>query len=217
MKQIQPDIWETEVENPAKGLYTHAYLLLRDDGNVLFYNTSRIDEIERMAALGGVARQYLSHRDEAGDSLNMVAERFGADLGGHVRELEEFSRFRRPAILFERRETHLGDIEVIPTPGHSPGSTCFYVSPPHGKRYLFTGDTLWFSGNGVLEAAFLGNSDFDAYVKSLETLRTLAPDFVISSATGGHGGYSDIAPGEWPGLVDHALERLIARQSNIGG
>lgn len=68
----------------------------------------------------------------------------------------------------------------------------------------------------MLEAAFLGNSDFDAYVKSLETLRELEPDFVISSATGGHGGYSEIAPGEWPGLVDHALERLMARQSDIG-
>ncbi|MDX3896235.1 MBL fold metallo-hydrolase [Pusillimonas sp.] len=216
MKQIQADIWETKVENPAKGLYTHAYLLLRNDGNVLFYNTSHIDEIERMAALGGVARHYLSHRDELGESLNTVAERFGAELGGHVRELNEFSRFRRPTILFERREMHLGNIEVIPTPGHSPGSTCFYVSALHGKRYLFTGDTLWFSGNRVLEAAFLSNSDFDAYVKSLETLRALEPDFVISSATGGHGGYSEIAPGEWPGHVDRALERLMAKQSNIG-
>lgn len=216
MKQIQPDIWETEVENPAKGLYTHAYLLRRDDGNVLFYNTSHIDEIERMAALGGVARQYLSHRDELGNSLNTVAEQFGAELGGHVRELEEFSRFRRPTILFERRETHLGNIEVIPTPGHSPGSTCFYVLSPRGRRYLFTGDTLWFSGNRVMEAAFLSNSDLDAYVKSLETLRALEPDFVISSATGGHGGYGEIAPDEWPRYVDHALERLMAKQSNIG-
>lgn len=31
MKQIQPDIWQTEVENPAKSLYAHAYLLLRDE------------------------------------------------------------------------------------------------------------------------------------------------------------------------------------------
>lgn len=216
MKQIRPDIWETEVENPAQGLYTHAYLLLRNDGNVLFYNTGRTDEIDRMATLGGVAFQYLSHRDELGDSLNTVAKRYGAELGGHIRELEEFSKFRRPTILFERREMHLGSIEVIPTPGHSPGSTCFYVSPPHGKRYLFTGDTLWFSGIQVLEAAFLSNSDFDAYVESLQTLRTLKPDFVISSATGGHGGYGKIAPGEWPGHVDRALERLMGRRSNVG-
>jgi len=216
MKQIQPDIWETEVENPAEGLYTHAYLLQRVDGNVLFYNTGHIDEIERMKPLGGVARQYLSHRDELGDSLNTIAERFGAELGGHVRELEEFSKFRRPTILFERRETHLGNIEVIPTPGHSPGSTSFYVHSPHGKRYLFTGDTLWFSGNSVLEAAFLPQgSDREHYVTSLEILRTITPDVVITSASGGHGGYRDIAPGEWPGHVDRALERLQNKQSDV--
>lgn len=216
MKQIQPDLWETETENPAEGLYTHAYLLRRDDGNVLFYNTGRREEIERMEQLGGVAYQYLSHLDELGDSLNTIAERFGAELGGHIRELEEFSKFRRPTILFERRETHLGNIEIIPTPGHTPGSTVFYVHSPHGKRYLFTGDTLWFSGNRVLEAAFFpDSSDLGDYVKSLETLRELAPDMAISSATGGHGGYRDIAPGEWPGHVDRALERLLSNRSNI--
>ena len=215
MKQIQPDLWQTEVENPFEGLYTHAYLLQRDDGNVLFYNTGHIDEIERMAALGGVARQYLSHRDELGDSLKAIAARFGAELGGHVRELKEFSEFRRPTILFQDRETHPGNIEAIPTPGHSPGSTSFYVHSPHGKRYLFTGDTLYLNRNRALEAGFLGNSNFDDYVKSLGVLRELAPDFVVSSATGGQGGYCDIAPGEWPDYVDRALERLRNKQSHI--
>lgn len=217
MKQIQPDIWETEVENPARGLYTHAYLLQRDDGNVLFYNTSRLEEIEHMAQLGGVARQYLSHRNELGDSLKVIAERFGAELGGHIRELESFSTFRRPTILYERREMHLGNIEVIPTSGHSPGSTSFYVRSLHGKRYLFTGDTLWFNANKMLEAAFFaGDSDLDQYVNSLETLRELEPDVVISSATAGHGGYGDIAPGEWPEHVNRALEHLLNKQRNTG-
>ena len=102
-----------------------------------------------MASLGGVARQYLSHRDEVGESLNVIAARYGAELGGHVRELAEFSAVRRPTILFERRETHLGDIEVIPTPDHSPGSTCFLVGSPHGRRYLFTGDTLWLTNDAL--------------------------------------------------------------------
>lgn len=30
MKQIQPDLWETEVESPFPGLTTHAYLLTRE-------------------------------------------------------------------------------------------------------------------------------------------------------------------------------------------
>ena len=36
MRQIQTDLWETDVDSPFPGLTTHAYLLTRDDGNVLF-------------------------------------------------------------------------------------------------------------------------------------------------------------------------------------
>ena len=213
MKQIQPDLFETEAESPFSGVYTHAYLLLHGDGNVLFYNTRRLEEIEHMEQLGGVARQYLSHCDELSESLNMIAERYGAELGGHVNELEQFSKFRRPTILFERRDTHLGNIEVIPTPGHSPESTCFYVHSPYGKRYLFTGDTLYFNKNKVLATAFFPRrGDLQSYVKSLETLGTLEPDVVISSATGGQGGYHEIDRGEWPEHVSRALEGLLEKQ-----
>ncbi|MEO9587961.1 MULTISPECIES: hypothetical protein [Marinobacter] len=57
MRQIQTDVWETDVESPFPGLTTHAYLLTRDDGNVLFYNTGHHHEIDRMAELGGVAHR----------------------------------------------------------------------------------------------------------------------------------------------------------------
>lgn len=214
MQRIQPDVWETDVENPFEGLYTHAYLLQRDDGNVLFYNTGHPGELEQMAALGGVRRQYLSHRDELGDSLNTIAERFGAELAGHEAELEDFSRFRRPTIVMSRRETQLGNIEVIPTPGHSPGSTCFLVHSPLGRDYLFTGDTLWLkNGTTPATAYFPESSQLDDYVKSLGTLRDLAPDVMIASATSGHGGYRDIEPGQWPGLVDQALARLLRQHA----
>lgn len=89
---MQNDIWETETESPFPGLTTHAYLLTRPDGNVLFYNTGHRHEIEQMAALGGVVFQFLSHRDELGDTINLLHERFGTRLGGHVREQAEFAR-----------------------------------------------------------------------------------------------------------------------------
>lgn len=107
MKQIQPDLWETEVEMPAPGLTTHAYLLLRGEGNVLFYNTGHHHEIDKMAELGGVTYQYLSHRDELGDSLNVIRSRFDAKLGGHVREQGDFARVCPADILFDGREVHL--------------------------------------------------------------------------------------------------------------
>ena len=66
---------------------------------------------ERMAALGGVAYQYLSHRDELGETLKLVRERFGAKLGGHAAELEDFARICVPDILFQKREMHLGNVD----------------------------------------------------------------------------------------------------------
>ena len=209
MKQIQPDLWETEVERPAPGLTTHAYLLVREGGNVLFYNTGHLHEIEKMAELGGVAYQYLSHRDELGDSLKLIHDRFATKLGGHVREQAEFARIRPPDILFDVREVHLGNIEVVPTPGHSPGSTCFLVRSPHGKTYLFTGDTLYLSEGAAWQAGYIpGISDRDALGASLEILREFDPDLVLSSAFAGVAGFQVLDRGQWPGHVDRALRQL---------
>lgn len=209
MKQVATDLWETDMENPFPGLTTHAYLFTRGEGNILFYNTGHQHEIDRMAELGGVEYHFLSHLDELGDTIHTIHKRFGAKLGGHIREREAFAKIRDPDILFDGRDTLLGDVEVIPTPGHTPGSTCFQVLSSDGKRYLFTGDTLFLSKAGEWQAGFIrGVSDRDALIRSLELLQTLKPDLVISSAFGGASGFREITPGSWAGCVDNALERL---------
>ncbi len=209
MKQVQSDLWETEVESPAPGLTTHAYLLIRDDGNVLFYNTGHGHELDRMAELGGVAYHFLSHQDELGASINTIRERFGAKLGGHVEEQEAFARYCIPDILFKERQQVLSNVEAIPTPGHSPGSTCFLVRARHGRTYLFTGDTLYLSKGGVWRAGLVpGYSDRDALIETLHLLREFEPDVVISSAFNGDAGFQEITGGEWPQYVDRALALL---------
>lgn len=209
MKQIQPDLWETDVETPASGLTTRAYLLARSRGNVLFYNTGHAHEIENMDKLGGVAYQFLSHQDELGDSLNVIRGRFGAKLGGSVHESGEFGKVCMPDILFDKRDTFLGHIEVIPTPGHTPGSTCFFVESDSGKRYLFTGDTIYLNKAGEWEAGFIpGVSNLDELRKSLSILRELEPDLVLSSGSDGGGGYQEMTPTDWLSHVDHARSRL---------
>lgn len=209
MRQVQSDLWETEVESPFPGLTTHAYLLTRDDGNVLFYNTGHHHEIDRMAELGGVSYHLLSHQDELGDTINTIHRRFGAQFGGHIREREEFARVRDPDILFDGREHILGNVEVIPTPGHTPGSTCFQVSSPNGKRYLFTGDTLFMSKAGEWQAGFIkGVSDREELRSSLVILGALEPDVVISSAFLGPSGFMEVGRGAWAGYVDKALSTL---------
>lgn len=212
MKQIMTDLWETAVESPFPGLTTHAYFLQREGGNVLFYNTGLAPEIEALHPLGGVAYQYLSHRDEMGDSLRLIREVYGPKLACHREEEGDCNPFCQPDILFERRERLLEDIEVIPTPGHSPGSTCFLVASASGQHYLFTGDTIYCAGDGQWRAGYIPGvtelSDVDTLAKSLRLLRELAPDVVLSSAFAGSAGYQAMAPDEWPEHVDRALEGL---------
>jgi hydroxyacylglutathione hydrolase len=46
MKEIFAGVWQTTLENPFQGLNTHAYLIQRDEGNVLLYNTSNEDDLK---------------------------------------------------------------------------------------------------------------------------------------------------------------------------
>lgn len=213
MKPVFSDVWETGVESPFPGLTTHAYLLIRNSGNVLFYNTGNLQEIEAMAELGGVAYQFLSHRDELGNTLNVIRERYGAKLGGHREEQEQFAKVCVPDILFGRRETLLGDIEVIPTPGHSPGSTCFLAQSSEGKRYLFTGDTVYRAAGGEWKAGFIPGysreEDKVTLAESLGLLKTLRPDVVFSSAFGGDAGYEEVTPRLWSRYLDNAVNALL--------
>ncbi|MCU5783098.1 hypothetical protein MA04_02398 [Alcanivorax balearicus MACL04] len=210
MKQIADDLWETEPEYPAPGLQTHAYLYAHPAGNVLFYNTSHDDELSAFADHGGVHRQYLSHRDEVGASLAVIRTRFNSQLCGHQRELEDIQKYCPVDVVLAQRELHPRDIEILPTPGHTPGSTCFWVRSPTGDRYLFTGDTLYFDEGGQGRNGFLPSmSDREALIESLHFLRTLSPDLVISSAFGAGGGYRRFEDAlSWQGCVDEALAPL---------
>ncbi|QOC23258.1 MBL fold metallo-hydrolase [Wenzhouxiangella sp. AB-CW3] len=212
MRQVRPDLWETESFSPFEGLKTHAYLLTRSDGNVLFYNTGHVDELDPIARLGGVSRQYLSHEDELGDTLNTIAERFGSKLVGHRAERESWRKVRAPDEVYDRRGLHLGNIEVIPTPGHSPGSTCFLVESPTGKTYLFTGDTIYLGSDNRWRAGFIESAheekDKPVLAESLKLLRGLNPDLVFGSAYTGDEGFEDVTDGSWPDKVDQALQTL---------
>lgn len=206
MRQLQPDLWETEVESPFPGLTTHAYLLIRDEGNVLFYNTSQQNDIRQMGELGGVAYHFLSHRDEVGESIIQIRDLYDASLGGHRDELDAFAKVGEPDTLFEQRELLLEDVEVIPTPGHTPGSVCFQVQSVTAKTYLFTGDTLYLNDQGW-QPGMLSFSNREELFESLKLLQTLKPDWVLSSAFSGSSGYEEVGE-NWVEKVDSALEKL---------
>ena len=100
------------------------------------------------------------------------------------RQIAEHGRVDVP--LDAVRHVDVNDVEVLPTPGHSPGSTCYLVTGAGGDRYLFTGDTIFPAGDGTWSTFVVpGRGDAAAMRDSVKLLGTVEPDIVISSAFAG--------------------------------
>lgn len=84
----------------------------------------------------------------------------------------------------------IGDLvcSIIHSPGHSPGSVCYYFSD---KKLLLTGDTLFEGSIGNLH---LPTSEPDKMFKSLHTLSQLPPDTRIVP---GHGRDTTLGSEGW--------------------
>ena len=209
MKQIYPDLWQTRAEHPFPSVTSHAYLLVRDNDNILFYSSGVREEYQHIQALGGIAYQYLSHRDEVGAALAEIKELFGSKLCCHRLEEPAARRVTPVDCLFDKRESRLGNIEVVPTPGHTDGSVCFLVRSAHEKTYLFTGDTLYMN-NGAWETrtnGYAGGSKSDLK-NSLMLLRDLGRAVVISSASIGAVPFKEVSAEEWRSDIDNVLRTL---------
>jgi glyoxylase-like metal-dependent hydrolase (beta-lactamase superfamily II) len=89
-------------------------------------------------------------------------------------------------------------LDVLHTPGHSPGCCCFHLQGPDtdGRPVLFSGDTLFCGGPG---ATGRSHSDFPTIIESIRTqLLTLPPETVVHT---GHGESTTIGA-ESPQLED---------------
>ena len=210
MNQIYEDLWQTKLETPFAGVQTHAYLLRGTKGNVLLYNTSHADEIQHIAELGGIKYQCLSHRDETGESLQRIKDRFESKLCCHVKEESSIAQSCPVDITFSEQNTRFLDLDVMHTPGHTDGSISFVYRSPHGHVYLFTGDTYFQSnGNwGTLVFPEAGGST-EALIESLRLYRNLDPDVVLSSASNsGSASFVELSGDEWVNSIDSTIDGL---------
>jgi hydroxyacylglutathione hydrolase len=210
------DLWQTSPEHPLPNYPSttcHAYLLVRESGNVLFYSTGReaIDDVDDQAdhdyieKLGGVRHLLLGHWHEASPSIRRIKERFAATIVCHARDAPPIERNGGvvPDLIFWDRQTLFGDIEAIPTPGHTVGSACYVYRSPHGPIYLFTGDTIWPSRGSWTTVTFEDDSNQSSHRSSLDTLAKLEPKVVISAVAPGET-YKEIDPSEWPAAIEAA-------------
>jgi hypothetical protein len=188
----------------APSLHIRAFLLRREAGNVLIYGSPRV-ATGTFAHAGGIARAYLNHRHEAG---------FGRDLPGvplfvHADDARATAQHRRVRGTFTRRHTLGDDLEVIPTPGHTPGATA-YLWDSGERRFLFTGDTIYLR-DGEWAGAVLGSSDRAAYLESLALLRDLDFDVLVPwAATQGYPYYAVTSSGDARRRIDAIADRIRA-------
>lgn len=174
-------------------LQARAYLLERDDGNVLIYGAQAVDTADERAALdrlGGVELQLLNHGHEASEA----DDRLGAPLALHEADAPQVARVATVARTFADRHRIGDDLEVIPTPGHTAGATAYLWDGPE-HRVLFTGDTIFIREGEWVAALLDGVSDRDRYLKSLALLRELQFDL--------------LAPGLHP--IDQPAHALVER------
>jgi hydroxyacylglutathione hydrolase len=211
--QIRDDLFQTRTDSPFPGLTTHAYLWQRPKGNVLFYSPATDSDFDAIDELGGVAAQYLSHLDEAGPNLARIAARFASRLHAPAAEVDVISQHANVDVPVEgRRHVDANDVEVIPTPGHSVGSSCYLVTGVDGTKYLFTGDTMFPAGDGTWTTFLVpGRSDAAQLTSSLQLLRTETPDIVIASAFGGETAIESVDARRWTEIVDQALASVPAQ------
>jgi glyoxylase-like metal-dependent hydrolase (beta-lactamase superfamily II) len=81
------------------------------------------------------------------------------------------------------------DLYVLHTPGHSPGSVCFYAP---ALQTVFTGDTLFAGGPGATGRSF---SDFDTIIASIrDRLLALPPETRVLPGHGQSTTIGDEAP-----------------------
>ena len=212
MQMLMPRLWATEAQPLPfdTSLAVRRFMLERDAGNVLIYGAGTpLADVEEMRNRGGVARRYLNHRHETAFGCG----RIDAPLVVHTAERAAVERTCDVAGAFARRHRPAEDLEVIPTPGHTPGATSFlWDSGEH--RLLFTGDTVYLR-DGEWMAALLGSSDRTTYAESLELMRDLDFDVLVPwAATRGGDAYSVVSNAEARRRLEAILKRVKAGEDH---
>lgn len=103
-------------------------------------------------------------------------------------------------LSFGRREA-----QVIHTPGHTPGSTCFVLAEPGAPPLLLSGDTLFRESVGRTD---LWGTSFEELAKSVRERLFALPDDTV------------VVPGHGPGTtIGHERERnpFVGRRGEVDG
>lgn len=155
-----------------------SFVLERPAGNVIVYNSPGVTEAaDAIRGLGGASRLLINHAHES----MYGAPGLDVPVYVHERDRVEVGRSLPIAGTFTERRMIDDDLEVIPTPGHTPGTTS-YLWDDGDRRFLFTGDFIWIE-HGEWKAVVLDEGLRSTYVDSLRLVRGLDFDVLVPWGT----------------------------------
>ncbi len=160
---------------------TNSFVLTEGSDTVIIDPAADIKEYEKYCGSG--LRLLLTHGHFDHITSVEALRGGGAKLYMSREDSEQFS-IKPDGYLKEGDTVKVGDTEllVLATPGHTPGSLCFYT-----KGHLFAGDTLFYHNCGRCD---LPGGDYNVMLNSLKKLSELPPDTAVYP---GHENFSDIA------------------------
>lgn len=167
--------------------------VIGDDSECLVIDPAHdVAAVERLVGGRTVLAVLCTHAHD--DHCRMApeaGERLGADVHLHPDDeplwLLTHPDRRWDADLADGQVLRVGgeEVQVLHTPGHSPGSVCLYVP---SLRTVLSGDTLFAGGPGATGRSY---SSYDVIVESIRTrLFTLPSETVVRT---GHGDSTTVA------------------------
>jgi hypothetical protein len=183
-----------------------AFLLERPAGNLIVYNAPGLTSAATaIRELGGATRLLINHSHEAMYGMPDL------DVPVFVHELDrsETARSMPVAGVFTSRQMIDDDLEVIPTPGHTAGTTTFLWD--NGRhRFLFPGDFIWIE-DGEWKAVVLDASRRAEYLNSLKLVNDLDFDVLVPwGTTEDDPAVAQVDPAEAHRRIDAIIARVEA-------
>ena len=126
-------------------IYFPYYIVKHKSGNFLVGcpESSPEEVINKINEMGGISYIFISHRDDVGNACN-YSKKFNAKIIVHKSE-SKYVQNCKVDIPFKADKSITSDVEVIHTPGHTPGSSCLFFK---SDGYLFTGDQICVNKKG---------------------------------------------------------------------
>jgi glyoxylase-like metal-dependent hydrolase (beta-lactamase superfamily II)/ferredoxin len=196
--------------NSPRSYGANSFFVVRKAGNFLVDSPRFVGPlVKRFESLGGVQDLLLTHADDVAD-----ADRYAAHFGARVwiHEADSHAAPYATSLLRGRKPAALREgLVALPVPGHTRGSVMFLLE----DRYLFTGDSLYWSRELRRLNAFRRMCWY-SWKEQTESLARLVDSARFEWVLPGHGGRHHASSEELRDSLASLVEHMRGEKSLSG-